>query len=497
MKDYKYLFIFLLIPFSLVTLDVNCQKRGIAYGHFSPEDLAVLKPDISWWYNWSEVPESSVINVFGNYGFDFVPMTWNGNFNETKLRDYLNQHPETKFLLAFNEPNFLAQANMTPTAAANIWPRLEAIANDYHLKIVAPAVNYCGSCVQENGTTYTDPIKYLDDFFNACPGCKVDYIAFHSYMNTVSALQWYLGLFKKYNKPIWLTEFAGWEPNGNISNVNDQINFMMGAVDILEADTCVYRYAWFIGRGSGISTYPYIDILGANGQLTALGEIYKKLPVHNASQIVNIPGTIEAESYNTMSGILIERTQDISGFANVGYIDAGDWLEYRINVPQSDEYKILFRYASTSSASFTIRVDDATLLNVSIPNTGGWQRWSTTASNKINLSAGIHNLRLVANTGGFNINWLQIGDNATEIADIENGNGELALYPNPTSGLINIFTTKNIERLQIYNMAGTLIITKKFENALDLSELPNGLYILSALDVQGKLIVNRKLAVIK
>ena len=30
------------------------NKRGIAYGYHSPNDLEVLSPEISWWYNWSE-----------------------------------------------------------------------------------------------------------------------------------------------------------------------------------------------------------------------------------------------------------------------------------------------------------------------------------------------------------------------------------------------------------------------------------------------------------
>ncbi len=273
------------------------QKRGMAYGHHSPEDLQVLSPEISWWYNWVETPENSVVNVFGNYGFEFVPMTWNGNLNETKLRNFL----KAKYLLAFNEPNFLEQANMKPSEVAAQWPRLEAIADEFNLKIVAPAVNYCGECVTENGTTYTDPFQYLDDFFEVCPDCRVDHIAVHSYMNTVSALQWYIGKFKKYEKPIWLTEFAGWEYNDNINDVNDQISFMIGAVDFLEADPDVFRYAWFIGRRDGINSFPYIDLLGANGVLTQLGEVYKQMPTHDADQVVEIPATIEAEAYNKMA----------------------------------------------------------------------------------------------------------------------------------------------------------------------------------------------------
>lgn len=133
-------------PFSLLILFLLCsittfgQKRGLAYGHLSPEDMKALSPEISWWYNWSEEPESTVANVFDNYGFEFVPMTWNGSFNESKLRDYLTAHPQTKYLLAFNEPNFKDQANLTPSAAAALWPKHEAIAKTYNLKIVGPIV---------------------------------------------------------------------------------------------------------------------------------------------------------------------------------------------------------------------------------------------------------------------------------------------------------------------------------------------------------------------
>ena len=98
-------------------------KRGIAYGNNSSTDLSLLSTGISWWYNWSEAPESSVLNSYTGLGVDFVPMAWNGNFNQQKLRDFLLAHPDVKYILGFNEPNFTSQANMTPSEAAASWPR--------------------------------------------------------------------------------------------------------------------------------------------------------------------------------------------------------------------------------------------------------------------------------------------------------------------------------------------------------------------------------------
>jgi len=255
----KTAFTSLLLFTSILIFSQN--KRGLAYGFHSYNDVEALTPEVSWWYNWSETPDTSIFDNFSNYTYEFIPMTWNGDFNEEVLRSFLTNHPETKYLLAFNEPNFLEQADMTPSEVVALWPTLEKIADDFNLEIVSPAVNFCGNCVTENGTTYNSPFDYLDDFFEQCPNCRVDHIAIHSYMNTIEALSWYVNEFKKYNRPIWVTEFAGWEENGNIESIDDQINYMISAVDYLESESDVFRYAWFIGRNNGINNYPYIGVV--------------------------------------------------------------------------------------------------------------------------------------------------------------------------------------------------------------------------------------------
>jgi hypothetical protein len=492
----KYFSLILICAIAFLSLSAHSQKRGLAYGYNSPQDLAVLSPTVSWWYNWSVEPESTVSDVYGNYGFEFVPMAWNGNFNETQLRGFLANHPGTKYLLAFNEPNFLAQANMTPTQAAAQWPRLEAIATQYNLKIISPAVNYCGSCVQENGTTYTDPFKYLDDFFSACPTCRVDYIATHCYMNNVSALQWYIGQYKKYGKPLWLTEFAGWEPNGTIKTLDDQISFMIGSVDYLETDTSVFRYSWFIGRGSGINTYPFIDILGANGQLTALGDVYKQMPVHNAGLVAQVPGTIQCENYNSMSGILLQKTSDVSGFANVGYIEAGDWLEYKINVASSANYDFRFRFASTKASSINVLVDGVFMFTQIFPNTNGWQNWET-AINKINLTPGLHTLRLQALSDGFNLNWIHIGDGGAGIDADKPGEKSLTIFPNPGNGIYTIHTGIKIAELRVFNLLGIQVAALPFSTSVNLESLAPGIYFMKAVDGQGKEVAAKRISILK
>jgi hypothetical protein len=274
------LLLFLLCLFiAAAAAQARSAKRGICYGYHAPADLAAISPGVSWWYNWTVTPETGVVDVYRNYSMEFVPMAWNGGFDAARLRSFLKTHPDVKYILGFNEPNFVDQADMPPTAAAAAWPALEAIADEFSLKIVGPAVNFCGNCVAENGTTYTDPVKYLDDFFTACPDCRVDYIAVHNYMCYRSALTSYLGNFYKYGRKIWLTEFACWDQPASTVTPQFQINYMNEALTALENDTMVFRYAWFIGRTGAIDSYPYQSIFGADpGSLTALGSQYVNHP---------------------------------------------------------------------------------------------------------------------------------------------------------------------------------------------------------------------------
>jgi hypothetical protein len=158
---------------------------------------------------------------------------------------------------------------MTPAEAAAAWPQVEQVAKQRGLAIVSPAVNYCGSpCNTKN------PFDWLDQFFAACPGCKVDYIAMHWYACTTSALTNYLSTFEsKYTQPLWLTEFACLDASDTSEPVQEA--YMKSALAILEADPRVVRYAWYTGRSTKT---PSVSLLGADGALTPLGQIYVGYP---------------------------------------------------------------------------------------------------------------------------------------------------------------------------------------------------------------------------
>ncbi|TXK84372.1 glycosyl hydrolase family 18 protein [Paenibacillus sp. N3.4] len=120
-----------------------------------------------------------------------------------------------------------------------------------------------------------------------------------------------------------------------------------------------------------------------------------------------IPGKIEAENYSAMFGVVNETTTDTGGGLNVGYIDAGDWMNYKVNVQTAGSYKVEFRVASpVTGGQFQIKNDSGTVMaSLTIPNTGGYQTWQTVNTN-ITLPVGSQTLRVYLVNGEPNLNWL-------------------------------------------------------------------------------------------
>jgi beta-glucosidase-like glycosyl hydrolase len=121
-----------------------------------------------------------------------------------------------------------------------------------------------------------------------------------------------------------------------------------------------------------------------------------------------IPGLIEAESYDAMSGVQTEATSDTGGGLNVGWIDAGDWMDYNVTVQITGAYTVDFRVASPyANTQLQLKKGTTVLATVTVPNTGGFQAWTTVSAANVNLTAGSQTLRVNAVTNGWNFNWMR------------------------------------------------------------------------------------------
>jgi Glycosyl hydrolase catalytic core len=249
---------------------VSC-KRGIA-SDAAPSDAfapTASVPGVTWWYNWGTHPASG-----GSDAIEFDPMMANAGAINSSIPD------GSKFLLGFNEPDFKTQGDLSPQQAAADWPALEAKAKAAGIPIVSPGVNFCGSASntsQCTTPTITDPYTWLKDFFVACSGCEVDYVAIHWYNCDLPSLQTYIegdnkGTFEgftQFGKPIWVTEFSC----DATHSVADQTAYMEAAVPYLEGNPNIFRYSWF-----SAAPIPNAELAKSDGSLTALGATYVGLP---------------------------------------------------------------------------------------------------------------------------------------------------------------------------------------------------------------------------
>jgi len=148
---------------------------------------------------------------------------------------------------------------------------------------------------------------------------------------------------------------------------------------------------------------------------------------------LSVPGTIEADAFdNGGEGLAYhDATPANSGGGyrdtgvdlqvatengyNVGWVAAGEWLNYSVNVATTADYLLEARVASYGpGGAFHVEFAGRNVTGTfTIPNTGGWQNW-TTVSTRVALTAGPQVMRVVFDTATAsagdvgNFNWLRL-----------------------------------------------------------------------------------------
>jgi hypothetical protein len=118
--------------------------------------------------------------------------------------------------------------------------------------------------------------------------------------------------------------------------------------------------------------------------------------------------------YRPDEGVDIQPAGDEDGGFAVGFMKPGEWLEYTINISLGWQYDFGFRVASLKrGGSFHVEVDGRHRASVSVPDTGGWQKWDNVSAS-FGINAGRHVVRLLMESPGdlgyvMNLNWFTFG----------------------------------------------------------------------------------------
>ncbi|WNJ18798.1 carbohydrate-binding protein [Pontibacter sp. G13] len=204
-----------------------------------------------------------------------------------------------------------------------------------------------------------------------------------------------------------------------------------------------------------------------------------------------IPGRLEAEDYDSQSGIQTENTTDTGGGQNIGFIQNGDYIEFDVSVASTGSYDIDFRVATnTSGGTIQLKQGSTILATRTVSNTGGWQSWST-VSTTANLTAGNYTFRFefVGGSGFlFNLNWIDFSTNSGSRKAQALDQPQWVLFPNPVTDFLQI---EGIEfgddvLVQIYNLSGQVVLSLPAAHKLDVDQLEAGVYLLRVEGMTAK-----------
>ncbi|MCL2507544.1 MAG: glycosyl hydrolase [Oscillospiraceae bacterium] len=235
------------------------SKKGMGWGTLHRiEDM-----NLAWYYNWYTTPCASLPRAL-----QFEPQVW-GNTPDLGLGGLWEKG--FRSVMAFNEPDSAAQANMTAGEAIGLWPQF----------------------VEETGLRLGSPVTaapastsaWFSEFMSAAGG-DVDFLVLHIY-NSKASVSEVLDIvdraWQKYKKPIWIKELAVASFGSNSPWAAGKGNpaavaaFMEALLGELDKRTYVERYAWYpfgaddpYGGASALFDY-------GTGELTMLGEVYKRL----------------------------------------------------------------------------------------------------------------------------------------------------------------------------------------------------------------------------
>ncbi|MDB5256353.1 MAG: large protein [Chitinophagaceae bacterium] len=229
------------------------------------------------------------------------------------------------------------------------------------------------------------------------------------------------------------------DADGTVSKVD----FYNGTTLLGSDASAPYSYSWTtVAAGNYSITAKATDNAGAVTTSSVIAVVVTTAPIVQSpygGSAWAIPGKIQAENYDlggqgvafnetttanqggayrTTEAVDVEACTDTDAGYNVGYVVAGEWLEYSVNVAAAGSYNLAVRVAATAAGkTFHIELDGANVSGtITVPNTTGWQIWQTVTINNIALTAGQKIMKIAFDSGDLNLNYVSFTTNAPNVA---------------------------------------------------------------------------------
>ena len=274
----------------------------------------------------------------------------------------------------------------------------------------------------------------------------------------------------------------------------DKVEFMDGSISIGMVDAPPYLIQ---ASGLNIGMHSFYARIYQGEQFTTTNYVRVKVGETLAFEDINwvVPGIIEAGKYDVYEGGIgqsityfdtsldnkgdyrkdeyVDVGMSASEGATIGWIDAGEWTSYSIDVAETGVYSINFRYASGNPAGggpFHLKIDENRVTgDIKVNSTGGWDSWNTQTIANIPLIAGKHKLKVYFSFGEFNLGkmtFVRTGDLAYSYPKANAGENIKVLLPNTSAqldGTGSIESGNNVLNYLWTQVYGPSIVT--FSNA--------------------------------
>ncbi|MGC4772495.1 ThuA domain-containing protein [Micromonospora sp. DT44] len=240
-------------------------------------------------------------------------------------------------------------------------------------------------------------------------------------------------------------------PNGGMLNFGDKVSYTVSVSDpggaaidctkvfvnpALGHDDHAHETTEYPGCSGTIST----DLLGGhpeganlyyvlNARYTDNGGSGGGSPLTGYAQAILQPKHKQAEYFSSQSGVRVVDQSAAESGKRVGDISNNDWVAFN-PMSLSGISTVSYRLSSPSGGgSIELRADSPTgtlLATTSVPNTGGWDNYQSTAATSVAALSGTHTLYMVfrsSSSNSFDLDAFTFGGNGVGVPGTGTGTG--------------------------------------------------------------------------
>ncbi|GAA3605273.1 family 16 glycosylhydrolase [Flavivirga amylovorans] len=259
------------------------------------------------------------------------------------------------------------------------------------------------------------------------------------------------------------------------ARLNSKFAFTYGRIDVrakLPEGDGTWPAIWTLGKNINEPGGFWQPTYGTVGW-PACGEI--DIMEHGLGAINHVSSALHTPCTGCNGNTMNYKSKVLTDVANNFHVYSVNWSPDQITFLIDNVGYYTYNPSVKDASTWPFTQDQYILLNVAMGGTAG------TIDPSFNLSSMVIDyVRVYQN------NILNIGENSKQ---------EFKIYPNPISDIINIKEIRDIDKIEIYNLIGNLVIGKEKPNhTINISNINSGIYLLkiySDNDVTIKKIIKR------